>query len=75
MNGQMLCKQEFYMLSVCMQQMLHVYHRVCSINFRTMKPMAYEREASGSKTVKLDRLQEKQRANTFFEVAKYLEEK
>ena len=39
-----------------------VYHRVCSVNFRTMKqiPVAYEGEARASKAVKSGRPQEKQ---------------
>ena len=53
-----------------------VYHRVCSVNFRTMKqiPVVHEHEVNPSKKVKLGRPQEKQRTDAFLEVAKFLEE-
>lgn len=53
-----------------------VYHRVCSANFRTMKPIPaiYENDESSVKKVKVGRPQEKQRADAFLEVTKFLEE-
>ena len=50
-----------------------VYHRVCSVNFRTMKqiPAVYEHEV---KKVKLGRPQQEQQVDAFLEVAKFLGE-
>jgi len=53
-----------------------VYHRKCSINFRTMKciPMAHEQEGNASKKAKMGRPPEKQQADAFLETARFLEE-
>ena len=53
-----------------------VYHRVCSVNFRTMKnmPLAHGSEGNTSKKVKLGRPQEKQQSDAFLETTKFLEE-
>lgn len=53
-----------------------VYHRVCSANFRTMKqlPAAHGHEGMPPKRAKSGLLLEKQRAEAFLEVAKFLEE-
>jgi len=53
-----------------------VYHRVCSVNFRTMKriPVAHEHEDNAPKKVKLGRPQEKQRADAFLEAVRFFEE-
>ena len=53
-----------------------VYHRVCSVNFRTMKriPVAHEHEDNAPKKVKLGRPQEKQRADAFLEAVRSFEE-
>ena len=50
-----------------------VYHRVCSVNFRTMKHIlaVHEHEV---KQVKLGRPQQKQQVDPFLEVARFLEE-
>ena len=50
-----------------------VYHRVCSVNFRTKKrlPASYEHAANSSKRMKLGRPEEKERTA---EVARFLEE-
>ena len=53
-----------------------VYHRVCSVNFRTMKqvPVIHDYESNTSKKLKLGRPPEKQQADAFIEVAQFLEE-
>ena len=53
-----------------------VYHRVCSVNFCTMKniPLAHGSEGNTSKKVKLGRPQEKQQSDAFLETTKFLEE-
>ena len=73
MIGQMLCKQEFYRGDDWADA---VYHRVCSANFRTMKqiPAIHEHEDSSLKKLKVGRRPEKQRADAFLEVARFLEE-
>ena len=53
-----------------------VYHKACSVNFRTMKqiPAIHEHENSSLKKVKIGRPPEKERTDAFLEVAKFLEE-
>ena len=53
-----------------------VYHRVCSVNFRTKKQIlaVHEHEMSTSKRAKVGRPKYKERTDAFLEVAKFLEE-
>ena len=53
-----------------------VYHKACSVNFRTMKhiPAIHECGNSSLKKAKVGRPPEKERTDAFLEVAKFLEE-
>ena len=53
-----------------------VYHKVCSVNFHTKKqiPAVHEHEMNTSKRKRLGRLQDKERTDTFLEVANFFKE-
>ena len=53
-----------------------VYHKVCSVNFRTRKqiPVEHEHEMSTSKRAKVGRPKHKERIDAFLEVAEFLEQ-
>ena len=53
-----------------------VYHRVCSVNFRTMKqvPVIHDHNGNTSKKLKVGRPPEKQQVDAFLEVARFLKE-
>ena len=53
-----------------------VYHRVCSINFPTMKqvPVIHDHGGNSSKKMKLCLPPEKQKVDAFIEVAQFLKE-
>ena len=53
-----------------------VYHKVCSINFRTKKqiPAVHKHEGNTSKRAKVGRPQYEERRDAFLEVARFLEE-
>ena len=53
-----------------------VYHRVCSVNFCTMKqvPVIHDHKGNTSKKLKVGRPPEKQQVDAFLEVARFLKE-
>ena len=59
---------------------LHVadagYHRVCSVNFRTIKqvPVIYDHNGNISKKLKVGQPPEKQQVDAFLKVARFLKE-